>query len=222
MKNGTKFLDDLMKNDIQKYLIIDMTNKPTFQDWWRFESECLNEHFGCTLEECEDWWNAWFTIYSPCNFILIEISIVEGNYNMRYITEAEELEDLEARYSGIPCIMSFKDIYNKYIAEISPEIRQDKDICFLSQEELDQLCGGSNSVEDYKPKVGSNSKVLQWLEDNKMTEREKELQDSNYNLKEENELLQDTIKDMGAQINKLNTILEFVWTMLENKIKEDK
>ena len=55
-----------------------------------------------------------------------------------------------------------------------------------------------------------------------MKEIQKELQDSNYILKEENEILQDTIKDMEAQINKLNTILEFVWTMLENKIKEGK
>ena len=227
MKNSTKFLDDLMKNDSHIYLIVDVTNKPTSQDWWRFESECLKVHFGFTFSECEGWWNTWFIGENPCNFILIEISIEEGIYNLKYKTETVEYGDLGGYVQlGIPCVMSFQYIYNKYIAEISPEtltgIRQDKDICFLSQEELDQLCGGSNIVEDYNPKVEPKHKLLQWLEDTKMKEIQKELQDSNYILKEENEILQDTIKDMEAQINKLNTILEFVWTMLENKIKEGK
>lgn len=202
MKNSTKFLDDIMKNSIHQYLVIDVTDKPTFEDWWRFEEECLGEHFDLTEEEGEEWWNTWFTAKKPDNFIMLEINIKDDRYEIIYITEVEELDSFT---SPIDLLIPFSEIYNKYLLKPLPET-------------LGESIEEQPKEFDHKEAIETLLKVVNKPKSDMELLLEEELIDA----REEIDSLNSTIKDMEEIIQRYEHNLTFIWTMLEQKIKESK
>ena len=202
MKNSTKFLDDIMENSIQRNIVIDVIDKPTFEDWWRFEEECLGEHFGMPEEDSVEWWNTWFTTKEPDNFIMLEISIKDGRYEIIYITEVEELECVPR---PIDLLIPFSEIYNKYLLKPLPET------LVKVIEEQPKEFDVKKAVQDileYQNKAQSDAELI----------LEEQLDEA----QEEIDSLTSTIKDMEEIIKRYEHNLTFIWTMLEEKIKESK
>jgi protoporphyrinogen oxidase len=126
--------------------------------------------------------------------MIYRIFIEQGILKVKYSTEVECKEMNDYCFGKDIEIYYFEELWEKYIVTDADEI----------------------NVELAKPseqQQKNKSKILQWIEDNKMTEREKELQEDKYTLQEEVELLQDTIQDMEEEIKTLNIIIKY----LENK-----
>lgn len=202
MKNSTKFLDDIMSNNIHRYLVIDVTDKPTFEDWWRFEEECLGEHFGMTKEDSVDWWDTWFTTKEPDNFIVLEVNIINAMYEVLYKTEVENLECFS---SPIDLIIPFSEIYNKYLLKPLPNT--------LGESIEEQ----PNKFNHEKAKENLLNRINRIKSDDELI-LEEELKKAY----EEIDSLNSTIKDMEEIINRYEHNLTFIWTMLEQKIKESR
>ena len=225
MENSTKFLDDIMSNNIHRYLVIDVTDKPTFEDWWRFEEECLGGHFGILKEESVQWRDIWFTTKGPDNFIVLEVNIINAMYEVLYKTE---VENLECFFSPIDLIIPFSEIYNKYLLKPLPETlgeSKNKNISILSQEELDELCGIIDEKEQANmfDTTETNEDLLRQNKrpttmSNYLKGQEEELKEA----QEEIDSLNSTIKDMEEIIKRYEHNLTFIWTMLEQKIKENR
>lgn len=221
MKNSTKFLDDIMKNSIHLNLVIDITDKPIFEDWWRFEEECLGQHFGMNKDECEDWWNTWFEKNEPDNFILLEINIKGEMYEVTYITEVNNLDSF---YRPIDLLIHFSEIYNKYLLKPLPETlgeTKNKNICILSQEELDELCGIAEERE--QPKEFDHKKAKEDLlkRINRVkSDAELILEEQLKEAQKEIETLSSKLKYMEEAVKRYEHNLTFIWTILEQKIKE--
>lgn len=194
MKNSTKFLDDIMRNRVQRSIAIDVTDKPTFEDWWRFEEECLGEHFGLTKEEGEEWWE------ESSSFMVLEIVIKDGRYEVFYIIEKPRCFP-----SSTILRIPFSEIYSKYLLKPlqetlgNPLAEQPKE--FNHKEAIENLLKAVN-----KPK--SDAELI--------------LEEQLNEVQEEIETLNSTIKDMEEIIQRYEYNLAFIWTMLEQKIKESK
>ena len=206
MKNRTKFLDDIMANSVQRSIVIDVTDKPTFEDWWRFEEECLSEHFGFDKERNLGWWNTYFvsevSAYSGNNFILLEINVVDGEYVIDYLEEAVRVDDFDEPYADM-LILPFSEIYNKYLLKPLSETLV-KDI-----EEQPKEFNHKEAIENLLKAVNKPKSDAELLLEEQLNE-----------VQEEIEALNSTIKDMEEIIKRYEHNLTFVWTMLEQKIKE--
>ena len=202
MKNSTKFLDDIMANSIQRNIVIDVTDKPTFEDWWRFEDECLGEHFGMDKDDSEEWWYTWFKKNEPDNFIMLEINIKDGLYEIIYITEVDELGCFPR---PIDLLIPFSEIYNKYLLKPLPET-----LGKPLEEQFKEF--------DHKEAIENLLKVVNKAQSDMELILEEELKKA----QEEINLLNSTIKDMEEIIQRYEHNLTFVWIMLEQKIKETK
>ena len=220
MKNSTKFLDDIMKNSIQRNIVIDVIDKPTFEDWWRFEEECLGEHFGMNRDDSEDWWDTWFISTRLDNFILLEISIKEGIYEVIYVTEVGKLESLP---KPVDLIIHFSEIYSKYLLKPLPETLDEtkhKDVYILSQEDLDEVLGVAEERE--QPKEFNHEKAVQDLLELYNKDLKLIFEEGDREAQEEIDSLTSTIKDMEEIIKRYEHNLTFIWGILEEKIKESK
>ena len=207
MINETPFLNDLMRNSIHQYLVVDISDLPNKEDWWEFEEKCLGEHFGVPETEFSEWWD---TLIIECNsnFVLLEVKVENNSYEIGYRTEETNIEDLYG-YAPISSfnILSFKDIYNIYLSLEGQELNKPPHI--LSQEELDELL----DIAEQDVTVDMYIKE-QRGEDNSAQKLEEAL--------EEIEVLNSTIKDMEEIIKTLKANLTFTWSMLEIKIKENR
>ena len=205
MINETPFLKDFMRNSIQQYLVIDISDLPPKEYWWEFEEKCLGEHFGIPRSEYDDWWDTWI-IGCSSNFVLLEVKVETNSYKINYRTEETSIEDLYD-YSSLSSfmILAFKDIYNKYLLPEGQELNKPESL--IAQEELDELL--DIAEQDVTMDMYINK---QRSEDNSAQKLEEAL--------EEIEVLNSTIKDMEEIIKTLKANLTFTWSMLEIKIKE--
>lgn len=207
MKNSTKFLDDIMKNSIHQYLVVDISDLPSKEGWWKFEEKCLGEHFGLSASDFADWWDTWI-IGCSSNFVLLEVKVENNSYEISYRTEETSVEDLYGY--GSPSsfmILAFKDIYNKYLLPEGQELNKPEPL--ISQEELDEL------LDIAEQGVTADMYITEQRgEDSSAQKLEEAL--------EEIEVLNSTIKDMEEIIKTLEANLTFTWSMLEIKIKENR
>ena len=207
MINETPFLNELMKNSIHQYLVVDISDLPHKEDWWKFEEKCLGEHFGLSASDFADWWDTWIIKYNS-NFVLLEVKVENNSYEINYRTEETNIEDLyEYGSPSSFMILAFKDIYNKYLLPEGQELTKPEPL--ISQEELDELLdiaeqGVTADMYINEQRGGYNS--TQKLEE----------------ALEEVELLNSTIKYMEEIIKTLEANLTFTWSMLEIKIKENR
>lgn len=207
MINETPFLKDLMRNNIHQYLVVDISDLPSKEDWWEFEEKCLGEHFGVTKTEFSEWWDTWI-IGCNSNFVLLEVQVGNNLYNLNYINEKKSIEDLYDY--GSPSsfmILAFKDIYNKYLLPEGQGLSKAPHI--LSQEELDELLDIAEQGVTADMYISENTNGISSAQ--KLEEAFEEI-----------EALNSTIKDMEEIIKTLEANLTFTWSMLEIKIKENR
>lgn len=209
MIDETPFLNDLMRNSIHQYLVVDISDLPPKEYWWEFEEKCLGEHFGLSSSTYDEWWNIWIEDCNS-NFVLLEVKVVSNYYEISYKIEETNIEDLYGYGYGSPSsynILAFKDIYNKYLLPEGQELNKPPHI--LSQEELDEL------LDIAEQGVTTDMYINEQRgEDNSAQKLEEAF--------EEIEVLNSTIKDMEEIIKTLKANLTFTWSMLEIKIKESK
>lgn len=184
-----EFLEKYMKNSVSRYLAVYIDEVPSVEDLRRFE-DTMGPDLGIISDEDYEKWAT--KILGKDSYMIYRIFIEQGILKVKYSTEIE-CEEMEDYCFGKDIeIFTFEELWEKYIAPDASDLVEDK---------------------PSKQQQKNKSKILQWIEDNKMTESEKELQDSNYILQEEVELLQDTIQDMEEEIKTLNIIIKY----LENK-----
>ena len=186
-----EFLEKYMQNSVSRYLAVYINELPSVKDLRRFEDTMGTDLGIISDEEYESWATE---ILDRNNYMIYRIFIEQGILKVKYITEVEGEEMEDYCFGKDIEIFTFEELWEKYIVTDADEI----------------------NVELAKPskqQQKNKNKLLQWIEDNKMTEREKELQEDNYALQEEIEVLQDTIQDMEEEIKVLNIIIKY----LENK-----
>jgi len=207
MINETPFLKDLMRNSIHQYLVIDISDLPSKEDWWEFEEKCLGEHFGIPRSTDEGWWDTWM-IRCSSNFVLLEVKVENNSYKINYRTEETSIEDLYD-YGSLSSfmILAFKDIYNKYLLPEGQELNKAPHL--LSQEELDELLDIAEQGVTADMCISENTNGISSVQ--KLEEALEEI-----------EALNSTIKDMEEIIKTLEANLTFTWSMLEIKIKGER
>lgn len=206
MINETPFLKDLMRNNIHQYLVVDISDLPSKEDWWEFEEKCLIEHFGIPRSEYDDWWDTWI-IGCSSKFVLLEVKVENNSYNVKYRTGETNIEDLY-NYGSLSSfnILAFKDIYNKYLLPEGQELNKPEPL--ISQEELDEL------LDIDEQDVTADIYIYIYINEQRGEDT------SAQKLEEALEALNSTIKDMEEIIKTLEANLAFTWSMLEIKIKE--
>ena len=185
-----EFLEKYMKNSVSRYLAVYIDEVPSVEDLRRFE-DTMGPDLGIISDEDYEKWAT--KILGKDSYMIYRIFIEQGILKVKYSTEVEGEEMEDYCFGKDIEIFTFEELWEKYI---------------VTDDEI--------NVELTKPseqQQKNKSKILQWIEDNKMTEREKELQEDKYTLQEEVELLQDTIQDMEEEIKTLNIIIKY----LENK-----
>lgn len=214
-----EFLEKYIQNSVSRYLAVYIDEVPSVKDLRRFEDAMGTDLGKISDEEYESWATE---ILDRNNYMIYRIFIEQGILKVKYSTEVEG-EDMEDYIFGKDIeIFTFEELWKKYILTEDEINVESNPLDFLTTDEIDMILDRAEQVaieisnKYSKPSVQqqeNKSKLLQWMEDNKMTDLEKELQNRNYILQEEVELLQDTIKDMEEEIKTLNIIIKY----LENR-----
>lgn len=214
-----EFLEKYIQNSVSRYLAVYIDEVPSVKDLRRFEDAMGTDLGNISDEEYKSWATE---ILGRNNYMIYRIFIEQGILKVKYSTEVEG-EDMEDYIFGKDIeIFTFEELWKKYILTEDEINVESNPLDFLTTDEIDMILDRAEQVaieisnKYSKPSVQqqqNKSKILQWMEDNKMTDLEKELQNRNYILQEEVELLQDTIKDMEEEIKTLNIIIKY----LENR-----
>lgn len=221
-----EFIKEFMKNSVSRYLAVYIKEAPSLVDLRRFEDALGTDLTGVTAEDYEEWHTG---ILCRNNYMIYRIYIEDGLYKAQYITELEGEEMEDYAFGKDITVYTFEELWNCYMpTEDELNIVDDSSLNInhldiISQKEMDKMLDAAEQVVmDISNKYSKpseqypteNSKLIEWLEENRMTELEITLQNTVDELKEEIDLLQDTIKEMEEQIKTLHTIILY----LENKV----
>lgn len=214
-----EFLDKYMQNSVSRYLAVYIAALPSVEDLRRFEDTMGTDLGNISDEEYKSWATE---ILDRNNYMIYRIFIEQGILKVKYSTEIDGEDIGEYIFGKDIEVYTFEDLWKKYVLTEDEINVESNPLDFLTTDEIDMILDRAEQVaieisnKYSKPSVQqqeNKSKLLQWMEDNKMTDLEKELQNRNYILQEEVELLQDTIKDMEEEIKTLNIIIKY----LENR-----
>lgn len=229
------FLEKYMKNSVSRYLAVYINEIPSVEDLRRFEDAMGTDLSGISDEDYESWATE---ILGRNNYMIYRIFIEQDTLKVTYITEVEgeEMDDFMSRKEIE--IIPFEKLWKNYVATDKEIYAELNSLDFLSTEEINELLDKaeqrimeiSNKYNESSEQQSSISENIEGIINplidpvdilsNIVTNiyNDLNLREELETLAEENEILQDTIKDMEAIIHKYEIELNFLYEKLKYEL----